>query len=55
MKRDICPNCNKRGLEKIKTNPLFDELLDIQNKEWWVCVRCGQAFFKKIEIEREKE
>lgn len=54
MKRDICPNCNKRGLEKMKPNPFFDELYGIQNEEWWGCVRCGQAFFKKIEVKEEK-
>ena len=55
MKRDICPNCNKRGLEKVKINPLFSELFNTQNEEWWGCVRCGQAFFKKIEVKEENK
>jgi DNA-directed RNA polymerase subunit RPC12/RpoP len=55
MKRDICPNCNKKGLEKVKTTPFFDELFECHDKEWYGCIYCGQAFFKKIEIEREEE
>lgn len=52
MKRDTCPNCNKKGLEKMKTSSLFDELIECHDKEWYGCIYCDQVFFKKIEIEK---
>ncbi len=50
MKKDKCPNCKKRKLEKIP--PIFD--MKIDNREWWGCLSCGLTFFKKtIDIDED--
>ena len=48
MKREICPHCGKKGLEKMEDDPIFDELIP-SNYETWGCIKCGQAFFRTIE------
>jgi ribosomal protein S27AE len=42
MKKDKCPNCKKKKLEKI---PSAFNITD--NREWWGCLNCGLTFFKK--------
>ena len=42
MKKDKCPNCKKKKLEKIP--PAFNI---IDNREWWGCLNCGLTFFQK--------
>ena len=46
MKKDICPNCGKKELEKIQL-PLDLAWLEIPGYEDWGCAHCGQSFFKK--------
>lgn len=48
--KDYCPNCGKKELEKIKDNKTIYPWLFSNNEEWWGCLNCGNAFFKKIEI-----
>ena len=47
--KEYCPNCNKKELEKIESKPIYPWLLD-DDKEWWGCLNCGNAFFKIIKI-----
>lgn len=44
MRKNKCPNCNKRKLKKIP--PIFD--MKIDNREWWGCLNCGLTFSKKL-------
>ena len=44
----VCPNCGQKELEKVDINPRMEWLTD-PNREWWGCLSCGQAFFKKVE------
>ena len=53
MERDICPNCGKKALERMEPDPDF-EWLSIPGYEDWGCLKCGQTFFKKIEIGIDK-
>ena len=48
MEKDICPNCGKKTLEKVPPTPGMEWLERPDLREWWGCLNCGQAFFKKL-------
>lgn len=47
MKKDKCPNCNKRKLEKILSASNVKWLEKTNNREWYGCLNCGLTFFQK--------
>ena len=53
MKREICPHCEKRGLEKMREDPIYDGLIP-PNYETWGCIKCGQTFFRIMEKGNDK-
>ena len=51
MKREICPNCGNQTLEKIEIETEW-EWMKIPGYEDWGCSECGNAFFKKIPLDK---
>lgn len=47
-KKECCPICGKKELERIENNTNCPWLKS-DTREWWGCLNCGNSFFKNIE------